>query len=172
MSSSKHPSPSDPVFPHQQFPDRRGKIVFPHCVCLFHQHLPQPYRLWLWGFYPLLQLSLLRFQDRESQVSKIWAGKHWLELPRLYVTVVHSQSVIYTKYKIHFFPTFSLMLALDQLPLFGRERNPSPCERDLESIKKDQPFLCSCSLVKGRKPHQVHFRLKEKQKKSALHMTV
>lgn len=57
---------------------------------------------WLWAFYPPLQLSLLMFQDKELQVTKIWAGKHWLELSRLYVTVVHSQSVIYTKYKIHY----------------------------------------------------------------------
>lgn len=97
MSSSKHPSLSDPVFP-----DWSGKFSLPHSIYLFPQHLPHPCGVWLWAFYPLFQLSLLRFQDRELQVSEIWAGQHWLKLPRLYVTAVHSQSIIYTKYKIHF----------------------------------------------------------------------
>lgn len=97
MSSSKHPSPSDPVFP-----GRGGKRRLPHCIYLFPQHLPHPRGVWLWAFYPRFQLSLLRFQERELPVSEIGAGQHWLELPRLYVTVVHSQSIIYTKYKIHF----------------------------------------------------------------------
>lgn len=161
------------MFPHQQSPDRGAKW-FSHIVSVsspstFLSHTEG-------GSGALIPFSSSHFwgsRIRESQVSTIGAGKHWLELPRLYVTAVHSQSGIYTKYKIHFSLHFQLMLALDQLPLFGQERNPSPCERNLESIQKNQPLLSNFSLGKGRKPHQVHLRLKEKKKKKiALHIIV
>lgn len=47
MTSSKHPSPSDPVIPA-----RGGKFGSPYCVCVFSQHLPHPCGPWLWVSYP------------------------------------------------------------------------------------------------------------------------
>lgn len=161
MSSSKHPSPS---FPHQQFPGRGGKIVFtPLCLSL---SLAPSSAIWsvapgLLSPFPSLTPDV---PDRELQVIKLWAGKHWLELPRHYVTVVHSQSIIYTTYRIHF-PLHFNWCSLSSNSLCWDEKGiPSPCEWNSESIKKNQPFPHSFSLIKGRKTHQVHFRSKEKQK--------
>lgn len=53
----------------------------------------------------------------------MWTGKHRLELPRFYVTVVHYE-VLSTLNTEYIFPYILMMLALDQLPLFGQERNP------------------------------------------------
>lgn len=101
MSSSKHPLPSAPVFP-QPAASRGRKLFSPHCVSLFPHPFLSSMECGSGAFYPPFRFSFLMFRDAEFQVSKICAGKHWLELPRVYVAVVHSQNIIYTKYRIHF----------------------------------------------------------------------
>lgn len=69
MTSSKHPSPSGPMIP-----DRGDKFGSPHCVHVFSSTFLIHVECGSGSLTHLSQLSLLRFQKRELQVSEIWAG--------------------------------------------------------------------------------------------------
>lgn len=58
-----------------------------------------------------------------KSISKMWAGKHWLELTRLYVTVVHYK-VLSTLNTEYIFPYILIDACFRSTPFFGQERNP------------------------------------------------
>lgn len=143
MSISKHPSPSDTVFPHHRFLDRGGKVLLPYSVCAF----PSTFLSLECGCSGIFFFFFCPYPCSYSWGSRLVnhklvkrAGKHWLELPRFYVTVVHSQSIIYTKYKIQFPLHFSWCLLRINFLCLDKKGILSPYEEDSEAFKEKLIF--------------------------------
>lgn len=101
--------------------------------------------------------------------SKMWAGKPWLELPRL-CNVVLYKVIIYTNYRIHL-PYVRTDACFTSTPFVGQEKESCPVFLwgNPESTKKkkgggNQLLLHSFRWKRGWQSSQAHFRLKEEQR--------
>lgn len=98
--------------------------------------------------------------------SKMWAGKPWLELPRL-CNVVLYKVIIYTNYRIHL-PYVRTDACFTSTPFVGQEKESCLPMRESRIYKKKkgggQLLLHSFRWKRGQQSSQAHFRLKEEQR--------
>lgn len=133
MSLSKHYSPSASA---STLPAHSRTTL-----CLSHPTPPSAAADWFCGLYLLFHFLLLMFQERCFQVSHFWPGKHWLGLPRIYVAVVHSQNVSYTKYRLCFLPMLFLMLALDKHPFVWMRKESHLLVSRIQNLGRKDPIF-------------------------------